>query len=268
MRAEAVHNEERFELLSQVLCSLKRVMSAIERQEEINQLYYQKLCWWRVITLVVAKTVRPGDLTHPVIAELKTLALRSLSRSVSPCIRQYYELLLVNLLNIDDGTLLAEMLDLLHRESKVGILGPLILILGYWMTKTNSTELFKKLSIYIASHIAYVRGLAQYYCFQFYSINKDAVEPAERFFFDELSSYSVGNKDSRKLMKNIGKGVESFKYTADHLADIRVVMTANYEKVEQDAISTKVYDLLEQEGRQFLLELDMKKIPEPLRRAL
>lgn len=116
-------------------------------------------------------------------------------------------------------------------------MGPLVLILGYRMTKTNSVELFRRLAIYIASHIAYVRGLSQYYCFQFYQTNKDSIEASERPFFEELSSYSVGNKDSRKLMKNIGKGVESFKQAANNLTDLRVVMTVDYEKVEEDAIT-------------------------------
>lgn len=57
-------------------------------------------------------------------------------------------------------------------------------MLGYHLTRTNSAALFRRLAIYIASHIAYVRGLAQYYCFQFYAANKEAVEPSERPFFD------------------------------------------------------------------------------------
>jgi hypothetical protein len=152
------------------------------------------------------------------------------------------------------------VLDILNKETAVGVLGPLALVLGYRMIKTSSIELFNRLAVFISSHLAYVRGLTQYYCFQFYENNRERVAESERAFFDELSSYSIGNKDSRKLMKNIGSGVEAFKLVADNLTDLRMVLTANFEKVEDDAITDKVYDLLEQDGHKFLTSIDIRKV--------
>lgn len=88
LRIDALPNQRKFDLISEVILKIKQLSPP--DSEAINQLYYQRLCWWRILTTLVAKAVRIGDITHPVLVEAKELAMSSLSRSVSPCIRQYY----------------------------------------------------------------------------------------------------------------------------------------------------------------------------------
>jgi hypothetical protein len=97
------------------------------------------------------------------------------------------------------------------------------------MLQTNSYELFKHLIIFISCHIAYVRGLAQYYCFEFYQKNKQLVPNNEWRFLDTLVSYTVGNKDSKKLMRNIGEGVQEFgRLASAGVMRMGEVMACNY----------------------------------------
>lgn len=98
------------------------------------------------------------------------------------------------------------------------------------MLATKSLKLFYTLVASISSHMAYVRGLAQYFCFEFYKHHRMMVNEKERQFLDELSTYSVGNKDSRKLMKNIEKGIDSFTNSVRNL-DMRSIVTINFNKV-------------------------------------
>lgn len=69
-------------------------------------------------------------------------------------------------------------------------------------------------------------------------------------------------------MKNIGKGVESFKKAADNISDMRVILTVNYERVEEDAIPEDVYDLLEQDGQDFISRIDCSKLSPGMRAAV
>jgi hypothetical protein len=56
----------------------------------MNQRYYQRLCWWRIITIVAARLIQPGDYHHPVYKELQSITMQSLADCASPCIRQYF----------------------------------------------------------------------------------------------------------------------------------------------------------------------------------
>lgn len=76
------------------------------------------------------------------------------------------ELLFYKLLCLDHN-LVHLLIDKLKNENAVNVNAPVILSLGLFMLDNKSELIFSVLITYISSHTAYVRAMAQYYCFEY-----------------------------------------------------------------------------------------------------